>query len=45
VDMGNGTSRNFIQDGDSVVIRGFAEQDGVKVGFGECRGKVLPAKE
>ncbi|MFM7619442.1 MAG: fumarylacetoacetate hydrolase family protein, partial [Bacteroidota bacterium] len=45
VDMGNGTTRNFIHDGDVVVLRGYAEQEGIKVGFGECSGKVLPAKD
>jgi fumarylacetoacetase len=37
-------SRTFLEDGDTVVIRGHAEKDGVRIGFGECRGKVLPAQ-
>jgi fumarylacetoacetase len=41
--MENGTSRTFLEDGDTVIMRGFAEKDGVRIGFGECRGKVLPA--
>ena len=36
------TERRFIQDGDSVIMRGFAEQNGVRVGFGEVRNLVLP---
>lgn len=40
----NGEVRKFLQDGDTCVMRGFAEKDGVRVGFGECRSQVLPAK-
>jgi fumarylacetoacetase len=32
-----------LQDGDTVVMRGFCEKDGIRVGFGEVRGKLLPA--
>ncbi|MBR7889858.1 MULTISPECIES: fumarylacetoacetase [Marinomonas] len=39
----NGESRNFIEDGDSIVMRGYAQKEDVRVGFGEVRGKVLPA--
>jgi fumarylacetoacetase len=41
--VGNQT-RTFLEDGDTVVIRGRAEKDGVRIGFGECSGKVLPAQ-
>jgi fumarylacetoacetase len=43
VKMADGTERKFINDGDTLIIRGFAERDGVRIGFGECSGKVLPA--
>ena len=43
VTLSDGTTRTFINDGDTVVLRGFAEKDGVRVGFGECRAEVLPA--
>ncbi len=36
--------RKFLQDGDTVVMTGFAQGDGYRVGFGEVVGKVLPAK-
>jgi fumarylacetoacetase len=39
-----GGERKFIEDGDSVILKGFAEKDGIRVGFGEVEGKVLPAK-
>lgn len=44
VKMNDGSERKFIQDHDFVVMRGYAEKDGVRVGFGEVRTKVLPAK-
>lgn len=39
-----GGERKFIQDGDSVIMKGYAEKDGIRVGFGEVEGKVLPPK-
>ena len=41
--MPDGTERKFIEDGDTVIMRGLAEKDGVRIGFGECSGKILPA--
>lgn len=41
--MNDGTERKFIQDGDTVIMRGFSQKDGVRIGFGEVSGKVLPA--
>lgn len=41
--MPNGAERKFIEDNDTVLIRGFAEKNGVRIGFGECKGKILPA--
>jgi fumarylacetoacetase len=36
-----GETRTFLEDGDEVVMRGYAEREGaVRVGFGECRGVV-----
>jgi fumarylacetoacetase len=42
--MPDGTERKFIQDGDTVVIRGAAVGAGYRVGFGECRGQVAPGE-
>lgn len=39
----SGQTRKFLQDGDSVEIRGFCQGDGYRVGFGTCDGKILPA--
>ena len=44
VPMKDGTERKFINDNDTVIMRGFAEKDGVRIGFGEVAAKVLPAK-
>ncbi len=41
--MSDGSERKFIEDGDTVLIKGFAEKEGVRIGFGECKGKILPA--
>jgi fumarylacetoacetase len=42
--MKDGTTRVFINDNDTCTIRGYGELNGVKIGFGECITKVLPAK-
>ena len=44
VQMKDGSERKFIQDNDTVIMRGYAEKDGVRVGFGEVSAKVLTAK-
>lgn len=41
--LDQGKSRSFIEDGDTVIMKGHAQKDGIRVGFGEVRGKVLPA--
>lgn len=43
LDMPDGSQRRFIQDGDTVIMRGQAEKDGVVVGFGEVASQLLPA--
>ena len=43
VKMSDGSERKFINDGDTVVMRGHCEKNGVRIGFGEVRTKVLPA--
>jgi fumarylacetoacetase len=44
VKLSDGSERKFINDGDTVIIRGYAEKNGIRVGFGECASTVLPAK-
>lgn len=42
--MKDGTERKFILDNDTVIMRGYCENDGIRIGFGEVSTKVLPAK-
>jgi fumarylacetoacetase len=39
----NGEERRFLQDGDRVTFSAWCERDGMRVGFGEVRGRLLPA--
>ncbi len=40
-----GEERTFLEDGDEVVITGSAPgRGGSRIGFGECRGRVVPAR-
>jgi fumarylacetoacetase len=41
-----GQERKFLADGDEVIMSGFCEREGHRrIGFGECRGTILPAME
>jgi fumarylacetoacetase len=40
-----GATRRFLEDGDTLTIEGYCEKDGLRIGFGDCRGTVLPALE
>jgi fumarylacetoacetase len=43
VTLSNGEQRGFLEDGDTVILRGWCEREGARrIGFGECRGTVLP---
>lgn len=41
--MNDGSERKFINDGDTVIMRGYAQKDGVRVGFGEVSSLILPS--
>lgn len=43
IPMPDGTTRSFLQDGDTVTMRGYAEKDGIRIGFGEVKAEILPA--
>lgn len=43
ITLTGGAQRRFIEDGDTVTLRGYAKKDNVRIGFGECSGKILPA--
>lgn len=39
----DGSERRFLEDMDTVIIRGYGEKNGVRIGFGECATTILPA--
>jgi fumarylacetoacetase len=41
--LAGGGTRAFLEDGDEVVITGYAQGKGYRVGFGEARGRIAPA--
>lgn len=45
IKLNGGEERKFLQDGDTVTIRGWTGADGAVVGFGDCVGLILPALE
>ncbi len=45
VALNDGSERKFIHDNDTVIMRGYSENGDVRVGFGEVRAKILPAKQ
>jgi fumarylacetoacetase len=45
LELPNGETRRFLEDGDEVIMRGYCEREGFRrIGFGECRGRVIPAE-
>jgi len=45
ITLNDGSQRKFINDHDTVIMRAYCEKDGLRLGFGKCTGKILPAKE
>lgn len=45
ITLPTGEVRHFLEDGDEVVMRGWCEKEGLRIGFGELRGTVLPARD
>jgi fumarylacetoacetase len=44
LELPSGELRSFLDDGDEVILRGYCERAGYRrIGFGECRGRILPA--
>jgi fumarylacetoacetase len=41
--LSNGEKRKFIEDYDTVIMRGHCEKNGIRVGFGEVKAQILPA--
>ena len=45
ITLSDGQTRTFLEDGDTIHLRGFSESGEKRVGFGLCSGKILPADE
>src|ERR1700722_16844549 len=43
LELAGGIKRTFLEDGDSLVMRGWCQGDGYRVGFGEVEGTIVPA--
>lgn len=43
--LSGGSERRFIEDQDKIILRGHAEKNGLRIGFGEASVTILPAKE
>jgi fumarylacetoacetase len=41
--MKDGSTRVFLKDGDTIILKAHAQHDNYRIGFGEARGKILPA--
>jgi fumarylacetoacetase len=44
VELPGGARRSFLEDGDSLIMRGWCQGNGYRVGFGEVEGTILPAE-
>ena len=42
IKLNDGSERRFINDGDTVIMKGFSKNNGVRIGFGEVSTKLLP---
>ncbi|MCX7560265.1 fumarylacetoacetase [Sulfitobacter sp. F26204] len=41
--LADGSTRSFIEDGDTMILTGHAQGEGYRIGFGACSGKITPA--
>jgi len=44
LELPNGERRSFLEDGDTVILTGYAQGNGYRIGLGEVRGTILPAE-
>ena len=44
IKLDGGEERKFINDNDTIIMKAYSEKDGLRIGFGECVTKILPAK-
>ncbi len=44
IKLDGGEERKFINDNDTIIMKAYSEKDGLRIGFGECVTRILPAK-
>jgi fumarylacetoacetase len=45
IELPSGETRRFLEDGDEIIMKGYCEREGFRrIGFGECRGRIIPAE-
>lgn len=45
IELPSGETRRFLEDHDEIIMKGYCEREGFRrIGFGECRGSILPAE-
>lgn len=44
IDLDNNLQRAFLEDGDTLSIKGYCEKEGIRVGFGEVNGKIVASR-
>jgi fumarylacetoacetase len=44
ITLKDGSERKFVNDHDTITLKGYCEKEGIRVGFGTCAAKVLPAR-
>jgi fumarylacetoacetase len=45
IQLDNGEQRVWLEDGDEVIMTGWCQGEGYRIGFGEVRGRILPPKK
>jgi len=43
ITLNDGSTRTFLNDNDNIILRGYCEINKIRIGFGKCTGKILPA--
>ena len=43
ITLQNGAERAFLEDGDSISLKGWCQGKGYKIGFGDCEGTIYPS--
>jgi len=45
ITLTDGSTRTFINDNDTVILKGYCQNESIRIGFGACSGKIKPAKD